>query len=117
MAQNPPSEYVPRGQAQPHPAPVPPQPVFLPPPVQAAPPAVPEPPAPLAAQPPARLNGQTPPPQFPGGGAEAPYRAYVPASRKGNWTLAIIWTVGLLLAIPALFLFIGIFAWASGMYR
>ena len=120
MAQNPPSEYVPNGQGRPAQPPLPQQPVFLPPPVQSAPPAtpqpvIPQPPAPQFAQPP--VPQQPASPQFPGGGTEAPYRAYVPASRKTNWTLAVVWTVGLLLAIPALFLFIGIFAWASGMYR
>ncbi len=55
------------------------------------------------------------PPQFPGGGTgEAPYRAYVPRSRTSNWTLAIIGIVVLVLAIPALFLFIGVFSWAMG---
>jgi len=36
-------------------------------------------------------------------------------TRKRNWTFAIVGIVALVLAIPALFLFIGIFSWAIGI--
>lgn len=98
--ENPPSEYVPTSGQPPQP-PVPPQPQFLPP----------QPPVPPQQQflPPQQSGA----PQFPGGGGEAPYRAYTPASRKGSWAIAIVTLALLVLAIPALFLFIGIFTWAT----